>query len=298
MSQADVGHAALKVGESVFSGMKFLGGMALEAAKSRVSAVGPEGRVGAFGSSGARATGVGETGLSGSPGGGRFVSRSAPDENSGVGEDARRDRGYGHSTWEQQQSSPSGSSPHLTTVAPSTRPTGASGHYVTVVDLAPLLRGAPGAVPVRVDEFNASRSQPVADVSFARDGTSVAAVLRDGHSVRVFKLQPVPGVLRAARGGGVDALEGGRRAAHVYDLFRGRTSAVVEGLDWADDGRWLAVGTRNRTVHVFGVNPYGGKPDVRSHVEGRVRNVDVIVRTLFHSSVFSALISVFACPGP
>ncbi len=87
--------------------MKFLGGMALEAAKSRVSAVGPEGRVGAFGSSGPRATGVGETGLSGSPGGGRFVSRSAPDENSGVGEDARRERGYAHSPWEQQQSSPS-----------------------------------------------------------------------------------------------------------------------------------------------------------------------------------------------
>ena len=48
---------------------------------------------------------------------------------------------------------------------------------------------------------------------------------------------------------------------------------------WA---RWLAVGTRNRTVHVFGVNPYGGKPDVRSHVEGRVRNVDVIVRNSFY----------------
>jgi hypothetical protein len=24
---------------------------------------------------------------------------------------------------------------------------------------------------------------------------------------------------------------------------------VVEGVDWAQDGRWLTIGTRNRTVH-------------------------------------------------
>ncbi|KJA14344.1 hypothetical protein HYPSUDRAFT_1072976 [Hypholoma sublateritium FD-334 SS-4] len=186
---------------------------------------------------------------------------SINDGNSGVGEDTRRERGYAHSPCEQQESSPSGSSPHLTTVAPSTRPTGASGHYVTVVDLAPLLRGHPA--PCRYGWTSSTRH--------------VTTRWRIAHVQAVA----VPGVLCAGRGAGVDALDGGRRAAHVYDIFRGRTyavvSAVVEGLNWADDGRWLAVGTKNRTVHVFGVNLYGGKPDVRSHVEGRVRNVEVIV---------------------
>ena len=36
--------------------------------------------------------------------------------------------------------------------------------------------------------------------------------------------------------------------------------------------------------HGFPVNPYGGKADIASHLEGRVRNVDVIV--LFLSSHF------------
>ncbi|KIJ92648.1 hypothetical protein K443DRAFT_13452 [Laccaria amethystina LaAM-08-1] len=36
---------------------------------------------------------------------------------------------------------------------------------------------------------------------------------------------------------------------HLYDLRCGRTSVVVEGVDWAQDGRWLTIGTRNRTVH-------------------------------------------------
>ncbi|EGN92340.1 hypothetical protein SERLA73DRAFT_117519, partial [Serpula lacrymans var. lacrymans S7.3] len=39
------------------------------------------------------------------------------------------------------------------------------------------------------------------------------------------------------------------------------------------DGRWVALGTRKRTVHIFAVNPYGGNPDHRSHVDGRVMNV-------------------------
>lgn len=32
------------------------------------------------------------------------------------------------------------------------------------------------------------------------------------------------------------------------------------------------------TVPIFPVNPHGGKVDIASHLEGRVRNVDVIVR--------------------
>ena len=58
---------------------------------------------------------------------------------------------------------------------------------------------------------------------------------------------------------------------HLYDLRRGHTSAVVEGVDWAQDG--LAIGTRNRTVHVFPVNRYGGKVNVKNPLEGRVRNI-------------------------
>lgn len=57
---------------------------------------------------------------------------------------------------------------------------------------------------------------------------------------------------------------------HLYNLRRGRTHAVVDGLDWANDGRWFAMGTRKRTVHVFAVNPNGGVPDKMSHMGGRV----------------------------
>ena len=53
-----------------------------------------------------------------------------------------------------------------------------------------------------------------------------------------------------------------------HDLHRGRTSAVVENLDWATDGRWIVVATQKSTVHIFATNPYGGQPDGQSHITG------------------------------
>ena len=42
---------------------------------------------------------------------------------------------------------------------------------------------------------------------------------------------------------------------------------MVEAVEWANDGRWVALATiRNRTVHVFAVNSFGGKPDHTSHL--------------------------------
>jgi len=87
MTQADVGHAALKVGESMFTGMKFLGGMALEAAKSRVAGSGAgsggvggtrEGRVGGYGHT-RSSSHAGEARIRSRSPGGKYVSRSAPD---------------------------------------------------------------------------------------------------------------------------------------------------------------------------------------------------------------------------
>ena len=53
-------------------------------------------------------------------------------------------------------------------------------------------------------------------------------------------------------------------------------------------------------MHVFAVNPYGGPPDVRSHLEARVGNVELVVRsfseffwTTLHILYFLSLIRDF-----
>jgi hypothetical protein len=168
-----------------------------------------------------------------------------------------------------------------------------SGVYVRVLDLGSLTvkEGGGRAPPPRaIAEFQVSR-EPIARVEFTADGTALIVAHKDGHVSRVYRLRPAGGAVRharrarARRQGGPSGGDDDRREdeegketpletpAHVYDLRRGRTVGVIERAVGDKDGRWIALGTRNRTVHVYAVNPYGGKPDERSHMEGRVKNV-------------------------
>lgn len=174
------------------------------------------------------------------------------------------------------------------------------GYTVTVYDLEPVLSGTRTA-PRLVAEFVAARDQPISKLAFSEDGTSLIVATKDGQTMKVFKLRPVPSVMsrgrlhnRGQRRGSAGHLvaeteERVNSPMHVYDLKRGRTSGVVETMNWADDGRWVAVGTRNRTIHVFATNPYGGPSDDSSHLEGKVVNVrdSVSCWILFTASTFA-----------
>ena len=256
MTQAQ-GELALKVGGSMLSGMKFLGGMAYDAAVKR------------GGGGGTEPPPPPTMAIN------RLFSRSAPTKAEGEEEEEEEKRRRRYS-----------GEPSVAAAANQVferERMGGGGYYVRVVDLASLATMAMGN-PRVVLEFQSSRSQPIAGLRFSKDGCSLAVIPRDGHLIKVFQLRPAPAVLFGGGGEAVSPLDNAASQPgsgleqsgsvwHLYDLRRGRTSAVVEGVDWAQDGRWLAIGTRNRTVHVFPVNPYGGKVDVKSHLEGRVRNV-------------------------
>lgn len=243
--------------------MKYIGGMALEAAKNRVaSGQSFDDQRSSNGSVRDRSSG------------GRFVSRSAPDHLSVHDEPKKLRRSSSTSIGDPHS--------HPTKVAPSTKPSREKGHHVTIVDLAPLHNL--GKVS-RIDEILVSTSQPAAKIEFSADGTSVGVALRDGHSMKVFKLKPSPRI--DASSSPEEADERGepdyQGSTQVYDLHRGMTSAIIECIVWAVDGRYVGISTRNRTVHIYAVNPYGGKADLRSHLEGHVRNVEAMVGIAFAS---------------
>ncbi|KAK0505105.1 hypothetical protein EDD18DRAFT_1127752 [Armillaria luteobubalina] len=130
-----------------------------------------------------------------------------------------------------------------------------TGHYVTVLDLQT------GATITR---FPAFKHSSISSLSFSPDGCSLLSVSRDGQVSRIHRLRPAPS--------GIFSVSTFGAPQHVYDLRRGRTSAIVDYAEWSTDGRWIAISTRKRTIHIFAVNPYGGAPDVGSHMCGRVRN--------------------------
>ena len=284
-TQAELGQAALKVGGTVLSGMRTLGGLALSAAKSRVASGGMAKRGAGAGAGEPASGGVAVT---------RFFSRSAPSEGV-VGEreeEPRRERRYSSGSGVLASSPGPGGSGAAQALGGVHAPEG--GCWVSVVDLDALLSRRESGVGVRepekVAEFLVSKDKPVAGLRFSSDGCAVVVVPRDGQVAQLFQLRLGPAVGSRVAGEASAVSKKSKRPSagmvsnretrtpwHVYDLRRGRTSAVVEAVECADDGRWVAIATRKRTVHVFPVNPYGGKPDHRSHLEGRVRNVDELV---------------------
>lgn len=256
--------AALKVGGTVLSGVKSLGGMAYSAAaeyaRSRAGA-GDQSRV----AQGQSSVMSGVSNL--------FFSRSAPAASSG----------HSDST---EVTSPS------STLFPNTHDrqeeadssTLSSGYHITVLDLASLLTGDSPSVRI-ISEFIAFKHQPVSSLKFTLDGTSLLVSPRDGQAVRTFQIRPTPSVLLPVgskkytgdlQTALVDRQFNGEPSSpwHMYNLRRGRTTAIIDGIEVSPDGRWVAFGTRKATVHVFAINPYGGKPDLRSHMENRVRNTN------------------------
>ncbi|EIN05352.1 hypothetical protein PUNSTDRAFT_127829 [Punctularia strigosozonata HHB-11173 SS5] len=239
ITQADIGNTALRVGGSVFGGMKALGGMAISA----------------------------------------IQQRAAPAEDRD--RDRDRDRGRDREKKEKEKgaagvskSAPSaisaepivGISRRTSTGPETSAPSSSSTAYVSIVDLASLTLTNDKRGRSRLDPFSrfvAWRDQPVSELQFAPDGTTLAVSRRDGTVVRVFRV----GAIKVASRDAEDF-----EPAAVYELKRGRTSGVVEDVVSARDERWIAIGTRARTVHVFATNPYGGPADDRSHLEGRVRN--------------------------
>ena len=265
VSQADVGHAAMKVGGGLLSGMKTLGGLAVYAARGERS------------DRGAGAAPA-EGGLR------KFFSRSAPAATSSSRVDRSKSEG-------DANRNSAGDSTDLR------GPRGAS--HVTVLDLRPLL-DEENDRPETLAEFAVPNGQVVAGLRFTEDGVGLGVVPDDGGTVRVYHIKPRSRLMRSLAlannvhgkrdrtgsaprrqdsSGSVESTSGKEQLAastawHIYDLRRGRTTGVIESVEFSHDCRWTGIASRRRTVHLFATNPYGGKPDEASHMEGRVKNVN------------------------
>lgn len=282
VSQADIGNAALKVGGGLLSGMKTLGGMAVAAARGEKN----------------NPTSADSGGLR------KFFSRSSPTAAS----KARHQRG----TSVDAQSTFNVGEPSDQTSSDSS----ADSSHITILDLQSLLDDQESGMPEPVSDFSIPSGQVVADLKFSEDGTSLSVIPEDGGIVRLYHIKPASRVMRStslnrsihaaydrlglrrARKDSVGSSEGrpAQREAsgvttpwHIYDLRRGRTSGIIEAVSHSVDDRWVGISTRKRTIHVFATNPYGGKPDEASHMEGRVRNVNEIVNilSLIYSKLFA-----------
>ena len=59
---------------------------------------------------------------------------------------------------------------------------------------------------------------------------------------------------------------------HLYSLYRGDTTSKVRNMSFSNDSRWLAIGTKRGTTHIFPLNSYGGPVNARTHTKPYVVN--------------------------
>ena len=59
---------------------------------------------------------------------------------------------------------------------------------------------------------------------------------------------------------------------HLYSLYRGDTTSKVRNISFSNDSRWLAIGTKRGTTHIFPLNSYGGPVNARTHSKPYVVN--------------------------
>lgn len=166
-----------------------------------------------------------------------------------------------------------------------------------VFDLRALLSSDPAyAKPERIGSYAVSDQQVVTNLKFSDDGTSIVTTVKEGQFAQVFRLAPKPKATRVSSYHVTvqddrhakpdlshqysvpdrDDIEKPQQTP-LYTLRRGRTPGVIEGIDWLSDGRWFAMGTRKRTIHVFALNPYGGPVDEATHLLGKVFNAAELV---------------------
>ncbi|KAG8805123.1 hypothetical protein FRC17_005716, partial [Serendipita sp. 399] len=133
----------------------------------------------------------------------------------------------------------------------------------------------------------------VSALQWNSSGTMLAVGGRDGGGLKVFR------ILRTMRAASNEKKSGSGRAGEqltdkvqlVYELQRGMTPAVVQGIRWSADGLWAGLISDKGTIHVFPIVPDGGQPGGRSHVLGRLMNNDAIFKASPKSLVVSEDIS-------
>jgi WD40 repeat protein len=105
-----------------------------------------------------------------------------------------------------------------------------------------------------------AHQEPIYALEFNPNGRLLVSADSLGQYFNVFLVSPSP--VKSTRA----------HVKHVYSLYRGDTSSKVRHIAFSNDSRWLAVGTKRGTTHLFPINVYGGPVNARTHSKPYVVN--------------------------
>ncbi|KAL8513503.1 hypothetical protein ACS0TY_012824 [Phlomoides rotata] len=102
-----------------------------------------------------------------------------------------------------------------------------------------------------ISQFRA-HSSPIAALCFDPSGTLLVTASVHGNNINIFRIMPSP----TCSGPGCNGWSS--TYVHLYKIYRGITTAVIQDICFSHDSRWIAIVSSKATCHVFVLSPFGG----------------------------------------
>ncbi|KAJ0979687.1 hypothetical protein J5N97_015161 [Dioscorea zingiberensis] len=116
-----------------------------------------------------------------------------------------------------------------------------------------------------VSQFRAHTS-PISALCFDPSGTLLVTASVHGHNINVFRIMPTI----ITNGSGPVRYDWTTSHVHLYKLYRGLTTAVIEDICFSHYSQWVAIVSSRGTCHIFVLSPFGGD----SSLSPQSRNCD------------------------
>ncbi|ONK62900.1 uncharacterized protein A4U43_C07F9290 [Asparagus officinalis] len=104
-----------------------------------------------------------------------------------------------------------------------------------------------------ISQFRAHTS-PISALCFDPSGTLLVTASVHGHNINVFRIMPtcVPNASGSVR------YDWASSHVHLYKLYRGLTTAVIQDICFSSFSQWIAIVSSRGTCHIFVLSPFGG----------------------------------------
>lgn len=104
-----------------------------------------------------------------------------------------------------------------------------------------------------ISQFRA-HSSPISALCFDPSGTLLVTASVNGHNLNVFRIMPT----FMSNGSNSTNYDCTSSHVHLYKLYRGLTSAVIQDICFSQYSQWIAIISSRGTCHVFLLSPFGG----------------------------------------
>ncbi|PIN13415.1 WD40 repeat protein [Handroanthus impetiginosus] len=118
-----------------------------------------------------------------------------------------------------------------------------------------------------ISHFKAHTS-PIAALCFDPSGTLLVTASVHGNNINIFRIMP------SHMCSGSGSSDWSTSYVHLYKIYRGITSAVIQDICFSHDSRWIAIVSSKGTCHIFVLSPFGGDDAFKAlHANGQVTSL-------------------------